>query len=358
MKKSLVIPAALLGAAALTLGGCATPPSDTASASKAAQIDYVACMVSDSGGFDDKSFNQTSHDGLVKAKDELGVQTKEVESNDAKDFETNINSMVEAGCQTIITVGFLLSDATVKAAKANPDINFAIVDNTPSTTLDNLKPLVFNTAQSSFMAGYLAASLTETGKVGTFGGLKIPTVTIFMDGYAQGVEYYNAQKGAKIQTLGWDADKQDGQFVGGFEDVAAGKQTAQTLTTQGADVIFPVAGPAGQGGLQVAQDSSGKVSAIWVDTDGCVSAENYCDVIASSVYKGMDVAVYDAIKDGVDGKFSNDPYVGTLDNDGTGLSPFHKYDSKVSSDTKSELDKIKQDIISGEIKIESSAQPS
>lgn len=356
MKKSLLIPVALVGAAALALGGCATPPEES-SETQAAEIDYTACMVSDSGGFDDKSFNQTSHDGLVRAADELGVQTQTVESNDEKDFETNITSMVDAGCDTIITVGFLLSDATVSAAKANPDINFAIVDDTPAETLDNLKPLVFNTAESSFLAGYLAASMTETDKVATFGGLNIPTVTIFMDGFAQGVEYYNEMMDADVQTLGWDADKQDGQFVGNFEDVAAGKQTAQTLTTQGADIIFPVAGPAGQGGLQVAQESDGDVDAIWVDTDGCVSAENYCSVIMSSVYKAMDVAVFDAISDGVDDEFTNEAYVGTLENDGTGLAEFHDFDDEVSEDTKSELDDIKQDIIDGEIEIESAAQP-
>lgn len=361
MKKALVIPAALLGVAALTMSGCATPPSATTAVTTAApKIDYIACMVSDSGGFDDKSFNQTSHDGLVRAATELGVQTKQVESTTTKDFENNVNSMVQAGCQTIVTVGYLLSDATVKAAKANPNINFAIVDDNPAAAkgLKNLKPLVFNTAQSSFMAGYLAASLSTSGKVGTFGGMKIPTVTIFMDGFAQGVKYYNDKQGKSVQLLGWDSAKQDGQFVGGFEDVAAGKQTAKTITSQGADVIFPVAGPAGQGALQEALASGGKISAIWVDTDGCVSAANYCSILASSVYKGMDNAVFDTIKSATTGSFSSTPYIGTLENGGTGLAPFHDFDSKVSADTKSQLDQIKKDIISGTIKITSAAQPS
>ena len=102
--------------------------------------------------------------------------------------------MVDANCNIIVTVGFLLSDDTLAAAKKNTDIKFAIVDNNDPKTYPaatNLKPLVFNTAQSSFLAGYLAAGMTQTKKVGTFGGLKIPTVTIFMDGFAQGVDYYN-----------------------------------------------------------------------------------------------------------------------------------------------------------------------
>ena len=131
-----------------------------------------------------------------------------------------------------------------------------------------------------------------------------------MDGFAQGVEYYNKQKSASVQVLGWDAAKQDGQFVPGdkpFEDPKGGQRTAQGLISQGADIVFPVAGPSGEGALQAAKASGGKVNAIWVDTDGCVSAEAYCPNIVTSVYKGMDVAVLNAIKAAKDGSFSNEP---------------------------------------------------
>ena len=382
MKKSFLSGAAVVAALALTMSACAEAPQDPNNSSAApsasqatsataggsasntqAAGDFKACMVSDSGGFDDKSFNQTSHAGLEKAKAELGIQTATVESADAKDFATNINSMVAAKCNVIITVGFLLSDATVAAAKANPNIKFAIVDDNPAGAkgLKNFKPLVFNTAESSFLAGYYAAAQTKTGKVGTYGGMKIPTVTIFMDGYAQGVKYYNETKGKQVQVLGWDATKQDGSFVPEpkpFENIAGGKTTAQNLVSQGADIIFPVAGPAGQGGLQVAKENAGKgVSAIWVDTDGCVSASEYCSVIATSVYKGMDVSVFEAIKAAKDGTFSSDPYVGNLKNQGTGIAPFNQFDSKVPAELKDELNKVKQDIIDGKIKIESASQP-
>ena len=161
-----------------------------------------------------------------------------------------------------------------------------------------------------------------------------------------------------MQFLGWNSEKQDGQFVGDFEDQKGGQRTADSLISQGADIVFPVAGPAGIGALQSAKASGGKVNAIWVDTDGCVSAQAYCPQIISSVYKGMDVAVSDVIKAAKDGSYSSTPYVGTLDNSGTGLAPFHDYDSKVPADLKSELDKIKSDIVSGSIKIESKSQPS
>jgi basic membrane protein A len=362
---------ALAGVAALALAACGSPPpttepgaqpTGTASADPAKK-DFKACMVSDSGGFDDKSFNQTSYKGLTDAKAELGIETGEVESTTTADFAKNIQSMVDANCNIVVTVGFLLSDDTLAAAKKNTDIKFAIVDNNDPENYPaakNLKPLVFNTAQSSFLAGYLAAGISQTKKVGTFGGLKIPTVTIFMDGFAQGVEHYNTTKNAEVQVLGWDAARQDGQFVPGdrpFENVKGGQQTAQGLISQGADIVFPVAGPAGEGALQAAKASGGKVNAIWVDTDGCVSAEAYCSNIVTSVYKGLDVAVFEAIKSAHDGSFDNSPYVGTLENNGTGLSPYHEFDSKIPADLKSEVDTLKADIISGKVKIESKSQP-
>ncbi len=366
--KKLSLAAGVLSALALTLASCAQPPGSTtdspaasaAPSSAPSASDFKACMVSDSGGFDDKSFNQTSYKGLTDAKEQLGVQTGQVESSANADYAKNIQSMVDAKCNSIVTVGFLLGDATLAAAKKNPDIDFAIVDyNDPEKfpAVKNLKPLVFNTAESSFMAGYLAAGMSQTGKVGTFGGAKIPTVTIFMDGFAQGVDYYNQQKGKSVSVLGWDAAKQDGQFTGDFEDPKGGQRVAQGLISQGADIILPVAGPAGVGALQAAKSSNGKVNAIWVDTDGCVSASTYCPQIISSVYKAMDVAVLDTIKAAQDGSFSNEPFVGTLENNGTGLAPFHDFDSKVPADLKSELDKIKSDIESGTIKITSKSQP-
>ncbi|HSU35037.1 MAG TPA: BMP family ABC transporter substrate-binding protein [Propionibacteriaceae bacterium] len=373
MKKTLTLAGALLSAAALTLTSCAEPPgaapegSAAPSASTSASgggAGFKACMVSDSGGFDDKGFNQTSYKGMTDAKTELGIETGEVESQTAADFAKNIQSMVDANCNIIVTVGFLLSDDTLAAAKKNTDIKFAIVDNNDPKTypaVKNLKPLVFNTAQSSFMAGYLAAGMTKTKKVGTFGGAKIPTVTIFMDGFSQGVDHFNKEKGDSVQVLGWDAAKQDGQFIPGdkpFDDQGGGERTAKGLISQGADIIMPVAGPSGLGALQAAKASGGKVNAIWVDTDGCVSASNYCPNIITSVNKAMDVAVFDAIKAAQDGSFTNEPFVGTLENEGTALTPYNDFDDKVPPELKTEVDALKEAIISGEIKIESKSQPS
>lgn len=361
MKKSL-IGAGLAGV--LVLAGCATPPpATTASPAATAQTpgstasasNFLACMVSDEGGFDDKSFNETSHNGLKKAQSELGVQIKDLQSQTTADYAGNVQKMVDAKCNIIITVGFLLGDATEAAAKAHPDVDFAIVDFGYEKPAANLKGLTFNTAEPSFLAGYLAASLTKTGTVGTYGGAPIPTVTIFMDGYAQGVEHFNKTKGKNVKLVGWDRTSKNGTFIPGgkFSDVSGAKQLAQGLVSQGADIILPVAGPGSEGGLLVAQESGGKVASMWVDSDGVLSMAKYKAVIPTSVGKGMDVAVLEAIKESKNDTFTNTPYVGTLSNDGVFLAPYHEWDGKVPAEVKAEVEKLKADVVAGTVKVES-----
>ncbi len=357
--------AAVAGIVALTLAACGDRPDDDASddptssptasesmSESAEPVDFKACMVSDSGGFDDKSFNQTSYAGLTNAQSNLGVEIGQVESNSDTEYNSNIKAMVDAGCNSVTTVGFLLGDATLKAAKKFKDVDFSIVDFAYSddkgnnTAPKNLKGLVFNTAEPSFLAGYVAAATSETGTVGTFGGMQIPTVTAFMQGFAQGVARYNEDNGTDVQVLGWDVDAQSGTFTDDFNDKAKGQTTAEQMIQQGADVIFPVAGPAGLGGLQAAKDND--VKAIWVDTDGCESAAEYCDVLLTSVLKAMDVAVEQAISESLDGSFSNELYVGTLENDGVGLADLS---DDVPSEVSDKLEELKAGIIDGSIKV-------
>jgi len=363
VKKTASI-AALATIAALALAGCGerssseateTPseettsaaPTESSSAPAEDNSSFKACMVSDSGGFDDKSFNQTSHDGLLNAAANLGVSTAEVESSSDAEYADNIAELVKQGCNSITTVGFLLGDATLAAAKKNKDVDFSIVDFAYEKAPKNLKGLVFDTAQPSYLAGYLAAAQSESGIVGTFGGLNIPTVTSFMTGFLQGVEKYNEDNGGEVQVLGWDG--KDGSFTEDFEDKTKGQSVAEGMINQGADIIFPVAGPAGLGGLQAAKDAG--ALGIWVDTDGCVSAAEYCDILLSSVMKGMDVAVEEAIKESLEGTFSNEVYNGTLENGGVGLAPFHEQDGNVSQEVKDKLTELQEQIISGEITV-------
>jgi basic membrane protein A len=314
-------------------------------------------MVSDTGGFDDKSFNQIGKEGLDDAAKALGVKANAVESQAETDYASNLSNLVDQGCNIIVTVGFLLADATKAAAEANPDVDFAIIDDS-SIDLPNVKPIVFDTAQAAFLAGYAAASYSKSGIVGTFGGIAIPPVTIFMDGFYDGVQYYNSQKGKTVKVLGWDVAKQkEGSFTGGFEANDTAKSTAKNLIDQGADVILPVGGPIYKSAVEAIKDSGKDIALIGVDADVTQTDPDITNLLLTSVMKGMQVGVADVVKASADGKFDNSPFVGTLANGGVSIAPFHDFASKVDAGLQAELDAIKADIISGKITVESPSSP-
>jgi len=355
--------AALLGAAALVVAACGSAPEEeTDSAAQATddaateEVDFQACMVSDSGGIDDRSFNASAWQGLQDAESELGIASKFVESQADTDYAPNINSLLQEDCGLIVTVGFLMGDATTEAATANPDQPFAIVDSGPDEPIDNLKPLLFDTAQAAYLAGYLAAGMTQTGTVATFGGIPIPPVTVFMDGFVDGVAKHNEDKGTDVQVLGWDKESQNGSFTGDFEDQNKGKQVTANFIQQGADIILPVAGPVGLGAAAAAQEADG-VNLIWVDSDGYESAPDFSELFISSVLKRVDSATFAATEEALSGDFSNDVYVGTLENEGVGLAPYHDFEDAVPDELKAEIEALQEAIISGEITVESPASP-
>lgn len=305
-------------------------------------------MVTDVGGIDDKSFNATSWHGMEIARDELGVEVAYLESQQQTDYAVNITQFIDQGYDMIITVGFLLGEDTKTFAEKNPDVKFAIVDFAYDPPVSNILALTFATDEAAFMAGYLAAGMTKTGKVGTFGGIKIPTVTIFMVGFEKGVQYYNEKHGTNVQVLGWNTEKDEGLFVGNFESTDDGRRAGEDLISEGADIIMPVAGPVGLGTAAAVREHEGTML-IGVDTDWCISAEEYCPVVLTSVIKNMDVAVRDAIKMLVDGTFKGGTYVGTLKNSGVDLAPFHEFDDDVPDSLKSEVEALKKDIIDGKV---------
>ncbi len=367
LSRKALLPAAVLGLSGLLLAGCGAAPEETDSSpagSDAAAVgtdnsDYTGCIVSDQGGFDDRSFNQSSHEGLMAAKDEFGIQTNEAQSTSPADFTPNVNSMLQANCDMIIGVGFLLGDTMKPIAEGNPETHFMGVDVTDPDFTDNVKRLIYDTAQGSFLAGYLAAGTTETGKVATYGGAEIPTVTIFMDGFAAGVEYYNEQKDADVQVLGWDREAKTGSFTGDFEDQNAGKTNTNNFINEGADIIMPVAGPVGLGTLDAvtAANAGGKdAKVIWVDSDGYNTTDSG-EVILTSVVKLMGEAVKDVIAADLADEFDGEPYVGTLENEGVGLAPFHDFEDAVSDEMKAELEEIKAGIIDGSIAVDSDYSP-
>jgi len=341
----------VLGAAA-----CGEAPKDDNAGGTGAKK-YSACMVTDVGGIDDKSFNTSAWAGLQEAKKANdNIDIKYVASKAEADYEVNLTGFVNQKCDFILAVGGLMSDATKKAAEANPKQQFGIVDANPG--VDNIYPMQFDTAQAAFQAGYLAAGMSKNGKVGTYGAIPIPPVTIFMDGFADGVAYYNQAKGKSVQLLGWDKATQKGSFSNSFDKQDDGKKVSDALVAQGADIIMPVAGGAGLGTTAAAQASGGKYSAIWVDSDGCESTPN-CPALLTTVVKNIRDAVKEAVLKAASGEQlpAKPGFVGTLANNGVSLAPYHDFDSKVPAELKGEVDKIKADIAAGTIKVTSKAQP-
>ncbi|MCH7232786.1 BMP family ABC transporter substrate-binding protein [Glycomyces sp. L485] len=335
-----------------TLSACGEAPEEDSGDN--AEASFLACMVTDSGGVDDKSFNESSWAGMEMAAEEnpdIDVSFKE--SSNESDYDPNLQASVDDGCDFVVGVGGLMTENVNTIAEANPDIPFATVDG--FSEVENVYSVQFDTAQSAFLAGYAAAAQSETGTVATWGGMSIPPVTIFMDGFAGGIEYYNEAKDAEVELLGWDAEAQDGSFTNDFENSSAGKSLTETFISQGADIVFPVAGPAGTGAVTAAAEND-DVLAIWVDVDGCESLADQCSTILTSAEKNLAVAVQDAVLAAYEGE-TGGSYVGTLENDGVSLAPFHEFDEAVSDETKAELEEIEAGIIDGSITAESPSSP-
>jgi basic membrane protein A and related proteins len=343
--------------ASLALAACGEAPEEN-NASDEPQTDFLPCIVSDAGGFDDKSFNQLSYEGVKQAADELGAEMKEVESQSENDYAPNLESLVAQGCDTIVTVGFALSAATVESAKANPDIEYILIDDAADNDFDgtkdaeNIKPLLYNTAEAAFLAGYAAADYSKTGVVGTYGGMPFPTVTIFMDGFKQGAEYYAQEKGKKVEVVGYEGGE-EGVFTGGFEANEKATTTAKGILDQDADVILPVGGPIYQGALTAIADSGKDVAMIGVDADFYETDPSTQDVVLTSILKDMKQSTYEAVLAAGNDEFDPEAYVGTLENGGVGIAPFHNFEDKVSESLPGELEEIQAGIIDGSIEVQS-----
>jgi basic membrane protein A and related proteins len=358
--RTLIKVASAVAAVGLVTAACGSKPADntnTANGSTAPKA-FNACMVLDTGGVDDRSFNQSSYAGFQAAnKANSNIKISYVSSNSQNDYTPNLNAEVTKGCSTIIAVGGLMGDNVKTAAAANPKQQFAEIDY-PSTG-PNVYGIQFNTAQGGFLGGYLAAAYSKSGVVATFGGLNIPPVTIYMDGFWEGVQYYNTAKGKSVKVLGWDeTNPTSGTFSNSFTDTNKGKSITDGFINQGADIIFPVAGGAGRGSTASAKASSGKVKVIWVDSDGCVSDQEDCSVFLGSVTKGIETAVKKVVEDAAAGNFKGGTQdVLDLSNGGTDLVYGQQLGSSIPADLQSEITALKTQITSGTIKIKSPSQP-
>ena len=313
---------------------------------------FTACQVTDTGGIDDNSFNQTAWKGVQDAIADFGIDGRFLESQAETDYEANLNSLIDGNCDVIITVGFLLGDATKTAAQANPDQKFSIVDFAYDPPLTNVLGQVYATDEAAFLAGYLAAGMTETGILGVFGGINIPPVTIFMDGFSYGADYYNAQKGTSVSVIGWDTQTREGLFTNNFESLDDGRAFAQNLFDEGADIILPVAGPVGLGSAALADEvGADQLKIIGVDADLYATDPEKGHVYLTSITKRMDATVRQVIEMAMNDQFEGGLIVGALENGGVDLAPFHDLDSAVPASLKAELLAIRAGIVDGTIDV-------
>jgi len=285
----------------------------------AAGVKQKVCVALDTGGINDKSFNELSYAGAKSAKAK-GYASSVEYLPAGKSYDENVKKFVDKKCTVIVGVGYALGDAVTASAKANPGIKYIMVDFASGGA--NVKGLTYNTNENSFLAGYMAAGYSKTGVVATYGGAPYPTVTIFMDGFAKGVQYYNDVNGKSVKVLGWDTEKKTGTFVGNFGDQVKAKELSVAFEAQKADVIFPVGGSLVVGTVENSL-VSGKSVALWVDADGHLASPKYDSVVMLSVLKGLQGSVELAIKSVYDGTFDNTVYVGTLKNKGVGISPLY-----------------------------------
>ena len=341
MKRWMLTSLIVLLALSMVVGACAPAAAPEPEDECALKVG----MVSDVGGIDDASFNQNTWEGLEDAEAELGVCSQFIESAAQADYEKNITEFAEQGYDLIITVGFLLGDATAKMAAEYPDISFGIVDMAYDPGIPNVTGIVFATDGAAFMTGYLAAAWADLQDpddpaVGYVAGMQIPTVEIFVAGHAAGVAYYNEKYGKDVAF--------SGTYVGDFEAADEGKTQGLSLIDEGVDVIFGIGGKTGNGGIAAAKER-GKWG-VGVDVDQYNTLPNEKDILITSTIKRLDNAVFGTVESVLDDTFAGGGvYVGTLENGGVGMAPFHDFEGQIPEQIVADLAEIEAALIAGTI---------
>jgi len=290
-------------------------------------------MVTDVGGVNDQSFNQSAWEGLKRAQLELGIKASYVESNQDADYVPNLQSLMDAKNNLIWGIGFKMGDAILEAAKNNPDFKFAIIDYAYENTPSNLIGVVFKAEEASFLVGYIAGKMTKSNIVGFVGGIKGNVIDGFDYGYHAGVYYANPN----VKVLR--------QYAESFTDAAKGKVITLEMYRQGADIVYHAAGGVGDGVIEAARES--RRWAIGVDRD-----QNYLapDNVLTSAMKRVDNAIYNIAKDLVEGRWrGGSTIVYGLKEGGVDISPTTS--KHVPLEILAEVDALKNKIIAGELVI-------
>jgi len=297
-------------------------------------------LVTDVGKVNDGTFNEFAYKGMMKAVEEFKLENAFIETLAPTDYEKNIEQFATEGYDVIITVGFMIGDATVKMAKKYPNIKFAGVDQFQAETIPNCAGLIFSEDQSGFLAGCLAGLMTKSNVVGIVCGMEIPPVIKFRKGYENGVKYVNP----KAKVLG--------VYIDSFTAPDRGKEAALSQIAEGADVIFGAGGPTGSGGIMAAAAQG--VWVIGVDQDEYLTtfgkgSVKGADKLLSSAMKRVDVAVYTAIRNAVIDLWQGGNLLFEAKNDGVGLAPFHDAEKAIPQEVKDKLAQIAKDMKEGKV---------
>ena len=363
MKKYTKFAFAFLLVFALLLTACAAPeaipteeeavPAEESPAEEAVEEIVTEptgkiCIGLDSGGVDDKGYNQSAWEGGQQAAADLGWDAVYLVANQQTDWEKNINEFLDSDCSLIVAVGFVGGDALRIAAEANPDQYFQLIDSVVDPLPENVWAQLYKMEEGSFLAGYLAAGMTKTGIVGGFGGMNIPPVADFFVGFLEGVDYYNTQKDTDVQMRGWSNETLDGNFVGDFTDTEGARRFTESMMDEGADIILPQSGVEALAAA-AAMKQRGGVMAIGADADQFLADEASGEVYLTTIMKNLGLAIIEAAIAVADGTFESGIYVADLASGGLGLAPFHDYEDEVPAGLKAELAEVEQMIVNGEI---------
>ncbi|NLI00798.1 MAG: BMP family ABC transporter substrate-binding protein [Chthonomonadales bacterium] len=313
----------------LVLAGCSASKQASPGPSKSPVV--KAAMVTDSGGIDDRSFNASAWEGLKRAKSELGVEVRYVESREQSDYKTNLGALADQGNDLVFAIGYLMEDALKEVAPRYPNTRFVIIDGS-APKLGNCLAVKFREEEGSFLAGFVAASVSKSGTLGFIGGMEGPLIKKFECGYRAGA--LTARPDITVLV----------KYVGSWTDVAKGKEFARTAIQQGADVLFHAAGKSGLGVLDAAAEAPGQVYGIGVDRD---QDDEHPGRVLTSMMKDVEGAVYRCVKDQVEGKWQSGERIMGVKEEGLKLSPMRYTRKAVSDEAMRKLDIVRSRIADG-----------
>lgn len=309
----------------------------------------LICSLYQTGALDDPNFGAATWKAVQTAAETLGGIEVAYLETEPEGFNNSIGELINGGCDLIIGVGNISSNAIKAAAEANPEQKFAQLDANSDLALPNVATSVFAIDQANFLLGYLAASQTKTGKIGTYAGMIYPELYIFMDSFYMGMMKYNQAHEKNVELLGWDPATGEGYAVGNFGDRDKGEKITMGLIAEGADIILPVAGAAGLGSLDASQWRDALL--VSMDGDWSVMYPEYSNKVLASGTKNVDMWFFETIESVKNGTFVGNAYTGSLQNGGIGIALGIDFINSLDPVVITEIDQLLEEIKTGSVDI-------